>query len=725
MTPSMFARWDTIDASQVIFGPQTTLRILVLGGEPFPMLKRPAESRVRVYNIYGITEVSCWSMIQQMTHENDSDVPLGKPLDCSIMLQLGNLDDERLQAEKNSVGSTVGELRIGSCSRKCLILGKADETYDTLFTKDVVYRPTGDVVELTREGTYYYRGRCNRVIKRFGWRVSLSEVETVVQSHPSVLQCASCFISEQNRLVIFFKADSNDHSLQETLWREMRAKLRPESIPDRLLQINKFPLSAHGKVCDDGLRQMYEQIKQRTLAIGGILPLDFFRAELSAMGIAHDQLPVKGTENKKIKLNSSFIDRGGTSFAALRLHNALEDKFKLQLPELITLLIDPAIPLEEAFKYVELNVSTTNTCSGEAEARKHKSPNDSLLSVVSHYNLEKCIDSRPSITFCKNFGQILTIGSHSGMVLTISIATNTVVSSILLPDRVECAVSFITLENDAVHGVVGCYDGFLYCFNPLDGSHAWKYDAGAMIKCTPLVMPQSKLIIFGCYSTVANLHCIVGEKSSSRLCWKVQIGTKPILSQPLILGGDSEGLILVATLDGTLAAVSASTGRCVWRRAMSSRNIPIFSTPTFLAEYNKIACCGVDGTFGIYDALGGMEISNHKLPGNVFSSLETIKHPNDRIHFIVGCYDRNVYCIEYLPADGDMLLVKWCIKVQSQIYATPRSIKSRLIVCTTSGWINLIDPSECDDEAKPDGKIITAMKMKGELFATPVVHDDL
>ncbi|XP_050076877.1 beta-alanine-activating enzyme [Anopheles maculipalpis] len=725
MTPSMFARWDSIDVSQIIFGPTTTLRILVLGGEKFPTLKTPADSRVLLYNIYGITEVSCWSMIQQVSHEYVLDVPLGKPLDNSIKLQLRNLDDERLQTIKNTVGSTVGQLYIGSCSRKCVILGEADEDYDILLAKDVVYRPTGDVVEITPEGNYYYRGRSNRMIKRFGCRISLSVVETVLQSHPSVIQCALCFISEQNRLLMFVKTDINDLSLQEMLWREMRAKLKPENLPDELLLIDSFPLSAHGKVCTDGLRQIYEQLKLQSFQDDSISVVDFFRTELSAMGIAYDRAPAKEGERKTRKLNTSFIDRGGSSFVALRLHTALEDKFKIQLPELITLLLNPSIPLEDAFKYVEKNVLSKTICSVEAEPRKLEVPDENLLSIVCHYNLEKCIDSRATIMFCKDFGHILTVGSHSGIVLTISIETNAVVSRFLLPDRVECAVSFITVENNLVHGVVGCYDGFLYCFNPLDGSLGWKYDAGAMIKCTPLVLSSTNLIIFGCYSTISNLHCIEWGKSSPTLRWKVQIGTKPILSQPLVLGGYNGNSVLIATLDGTLASVNICTGSCVWSRALSSGSIPIFSTPTFLPEYNRIACCLVDGTFVICDALAGAEISKHKLPGNVFSSFEALKYPEDRVHFIVGCYDRNVHCIEYLRRNGESLSLKWRIEVQSQIYATPQSAKSHLIVCTTSGWVNLIDVRENCEETQTEQKIVAAIKMNGELFATPVVHDDL
>uniref|UniRef100_A0A182W8H8 AMP-dependent synthetase/ligase domain-containing protein n=1 Tax=Anopheles minimus TaxID=112268 RepID=A0A182W8H8_9DIPT len=719
MTPSMFTRWNTTDMLHIIFGSETTLRILVLGGERFPIVKRSIESRVAVYNIYGITEVSCWSMIQQVPHGNESDVPLGEPLDCSIMLQLRSLDDENLQAERKIHGSTIGQLYIGSSSRICTILGKNNENYHTLRIQQPVYRSTGDVVELTPEGKYYYRDRCKRTIKRFGCRVSLSELEAVLQSHSAVQQCASCFISNQQRLVLFYTSHSNDRSIQDKLWSEIRTKLKPDHLPDELHRIEHFPLSAHGKISTDGLERIYENLKQ-SFNDDRISALDYFRAELSAMGIAHDRQPVKEGGNKKMKPNSSFIDRGGTSFTALRLHSTLEEKFKVPLPQLITLLIDPSSPLEMAFKYVASNVSTNNNDLVDALAQSSV-PNENRLTIVGQYNLEKCIDSRPSLVLCSNVGHILTIGSHSGMLLTINIDTDAVVSRIMLPDRIECTVSFFTAENSVVYGVVGCYDGFLYCFNPLNGSIAWKYDAGAMIKCTSLVLPHNNVIVFGSYSNDYNLNCIIADHSRPILKWKVQIGTKPILALPLSLGGNDEGeLILVATLDGTLATVNVATGGLLWQRTLL-RNIPIFSTPVFLPEYKRIACGGVDGTFSIYEAVAGIETANYKLPGNVFSSFEILKHTHDRIHFVVGCYDRKVHCIEYLPLSGETLLPKWQIEVQSQIYATPCVIGSHyLVVCSTSGWINLINLSDgCDVEI--DG----ALKMKGELFGTPLAHGNV
>uniref|UniRef100_A0A182NP41 Carrier domain-containing protein n=1 Tax=Anopheles dirus TaxID=7168 RepID=A0A182NP41_9DIPT len=728
ITPSMFSRWSEGDMKDTIFGAQSTLRVLALGGEKFPILHRPPECRTTVYNIYGITEVSCWSMIQKVSNEKCIEVPLGQPLDGSLVLQIRNVDDEQEMAENTSTGSTIGHLYIGSSTRKCLILGDTNEAPTT----QPVFRSTGDLVERTPDGHYFFRGRCNRTIKRFGCRVSLSEVEAVVQCHPAVQQCASCVIREQDRFVVFVKSDTHrELSFEQMLWKEMRTKLRPEQLPDELHRIEQLPLSLHGKICTEGLTKLYDELKSK-LYSDCTGPVEYLEAELNAMGIV-EHVGSRHREDgcyKKIKSDASFIDRGGTSIAALRLHAAMEEKCGVRLPDLLTMLIDTSVPLGRVFSYVAAN-ATIKYRSARNDSPQQLVSSDRFV-IDCHYNLKKCIDSQPTIAYCNAIGCILSVGSHSGMLLTINIDTNGVLSRLFLPDRVECAVSFFNSRvlsselHPTLYGVVGCYDGFLYCFNPLDGSIAWKYDAGGMIKCAALVVPnETNVIVVGSYSPIHNLHCIVRAESDTVVRWKVKIGTKPILAQTVALGGDvGAGHICVATLDGTIASVSVADGHLAWTRT-TSPHVPIFSSPIFLPEHNRIVCCGVDGTLGIWNARDGTALSTHQLPGNVFSSFETVKQSPDCLHLIVGCYDRNVHCIEYRPANDDSLVPVWQVEVQSQIYATPRLIGSRqLIVCTTSGWLNLVNLDGARDGTKP-GRIVATMQMNGELFATPVAHENV
>uniref|UniRef100_A0A182Q468 Carrier domain-containing protein n=1 Tax=Anopheles farauti TaxID=69004 RepID=A0A182Q468_9DIPT len=725
ITPSMFTRWSKENMMNTIFEHQTTLRILLLGGEQFPTLHRPSECRTTVYNIYGITEVSCWSMIQKVSNRHHLDVPLGQLLDNSLVLHIRNAEDERKMAEKTSTGAIIGHLFVGSLSRKCTVIGETNEVP----TNQPVFRSTGDLVELTPEGHYLFRGRCNRTIKRFGCRVSLTAIETVLINQQDVQQCAACVIGEQDRLVLFVKSDTTyeEHSFVRMLWKEMRAKLGPEHLPDELHRVDQLPLSLHGKVCNEGLTTLYNEIKSKFYG-DNITVVEYLQAELKAMGILRhtDSCCGENETHKKLKTDASFIDQGGTSIAALRLHAAMEEKCGIRLPDLLTILIDPSVPLSRVLSYVEANGAKKNR-NDINNSSLHTISSSNRLVIDKHYNLEKCIDSRPTISYCSTSGPILSVGSHSGMLLSINVDTNEILSRVLLPDRIECAVSFINnvtpQQPSALHGVVGCYDGFLYCFDPFNGNILWKYDAGGMIKCSPLVLQnETNTIIIGSYSPNHNLHCIVRVKSDTVVRWKLKLGTKPILAQPASIGED-EGteFICVATLDGTLTLVSIADGRLIWTRTIS-RNVPIFSSPIILHEYNRIVCCGVDGTLGLWNAREGVELAKHQLPGNVFSSFETVKKPQDCIYLIVGCYDRNVHCIQYSPMKDDNLVPVWQIAVQSQVYATPLLIDSRqLVVCTTSGWLNLVYLDEARESNK-SGRIVATMKMNGELFATPVVY---
>lgn len=67
-TPTVLKRFDAETLKKTLLGTDTSLRILVLGGEKFPsstVFDRwcAPTNATTVYNIYGITEVSCWASL--------------------------------------------------------------------------------------------------------------------------------------------------------------------------------------------------------------------------------------------------------------------------------------------------------------------------------------------------------------------------------------------------------------------------------------------------------------------------------------------------------------------------------------------------------------------------------------------------------------------------------------------------------------------------------------
>lgn len=89
-TPSLLLhRWSSEELRNTILGTNSNLRILLLGGETFPSteilarIKSP-ENATRIFDIYGITEVSCWASVREI-HCNDSARFLGESLSETIL----------------------------------------------------------------------------------------------------------------------------------------------------------------------------------------------------------------------------------------------------------------------------------------------------------------------------------------------------------------------------------------------------------------------------------------------------------------------------------------------------------------------------------------------------------------------------------------------------------------------------------------------------------------
>lgn len=106
MVPSVFLRWDEHYQRMILNSKQ--FRILSLGGESFPtkILQIPKQDNLKLFNLYGITEVSCWATVHEINVENIGDeISLGEPIGDTVM----ELRDEN----GIPVNSGPGEIFIG------------------------------------------------------------------------------------------------------------------------------------------------------------------------------------------------------------------------------------------------------------------------------------------------------------------------------------------------------------------------------------------------------------------------------------------------------------------------------------------------------------------------------------------------------------------------------------------------------------------------------------
>lgn len=80
LTPTVFEMLPSADS---LLSATSSLRILLLGGSHFPISSinscRSPENKTRVFNVYGVTEVSCWASYFEVEH-GCSEVLIGEAI---------------------------------------------------------------------------------------------------------------------------------------------------------------------------------------------------------------------------------------------------------------------------------------------------------------------------------------------------------------------------------------------------------------------------------------------------------------------------------------------------------------------------------------------------------------------------------------------------------------------------------------------------------------------
>ena len=145
------------------------------------------QNSTRVFNLYGITEVSSWGTCGEIKEEdltkwrsNPSSlgqqtltgalydaVCIGQPL-LNTKVEVIAADGRRLSAEEPG----EGDIWLGGSGRVCLVGEEVEADLNLM-------RPTGDVGVVDEKGSVYCLGRRDFQIKRFGHRMSLEVTEQV------------------------------------------------------------------------------------------------------------------------------------------------------------------------------------------------------------------------------------------------------------------------------------------------------------------------------------------------------------------------------------------------------------------------------------------------------------------------------------------------------------------------------------------------------------------
>ncbi len=290
-----------------------------------------------VWNMYGPTETTIWSLVHGVRHTEGSLIPIGRP----IMNTTAYIFDSRMQP---ALPGVAGELYLGGAGLARGYLGQPELTAASFIENPLpeclgerIYR-TGDLARWRYDGTIECLGRNDNQVKIRGYRVELGEIESVLRSMPNVAEAV--VVARQDpagdkRLVAYLQmlAGTDAPSAAEAR-KFLQAKLPQYMVPAFLVPVQEFPKTANNKI---DRKRLPEVERAGTPPSGAefIAPRDELESQLAA--IWSNVLGIT-----TVGVRDNFFELGGHSLLAARVFAGIEKATGHHVP-LATLFRAPDI----------------------------------------------------------------------------------------------------------------------------------------------------------------------------------------------------------------------------------------------------------------------------------------------------------------------------------------------------------------------------------------------
>ncbi|KYC40372.1 peptide synthetase [Scytonema hofmannii PCC 7110] len=248
--PSLFGEFISALEDETWSFPH--LRWLVFSGEALPLsfIQRWIDkygTETGLANLYGPTEASIDVTAHIITQRPDENIPIGKAID-NVYIKILN---EQMQPV---APGELGELWIGGIQLAKGYLNDVERTSAAFRSNpfseipgEHLYR-TGDLAKELPDGSFEYHGRIDHQVKIRGFRVELGEIESVLNTHPSVREAAVLAVdygAGQKRLVAWMSGQKvNNRQIKEHLSKQLPDYM----IPQRLEWLPSLPKNHNGKL---------------------------------------------------------------------------------------------------------------------------------------------------------------------------------------------------------------------------------------------------------------------------------------------------------------------------------------------------------------------------------------------------------------------------------------------------------------------------------------------
>ncbi|EFO86859.1 hypothetical protein CRE_04673 [Caenorhabditis remanei] len=545
-TPTVFEMLPSPDS---LLSATSSLRILLLGGSNFPLSfinsVRSPDNQTRVFNVYGVTEVSCWATSFEVE------------VDCPEVLIGTEITGTTLEIDSND------QLVLGG-SRQCYVNGRKGKKHET-----------GDRVRRTENGAIKLVGRVDRMIKHRGIRICLDDLSELATRENSSIQSVH-FIHFNNRHIVQFISGPDSTSSTDTSHTKIMKLDDSNSIIVFVIHVASLPINSSGKVDENELRRISNE--------------HFIKVCRDTSSIIQEFLKRRRGIDLTNVLDQSFVSIGINSLMAAELSISFGEIQEVAMREILNDKITIRSFLNQfvSEKLEELDHEESETIKIKVSIRRQPRMNWAV-------DLCKCIDG--SILVLKL--NLIICASHSGIV----VAVNPLTGDCLW--RTNCGVRFeckpISVKNFIV---IGSKKSGLYFLRADSGelfkTQKYEEDFGIRSQCAS----DGKLI----YCTTENgyFHAIDSETHLSIFRQLIDENGGGTSIGPVI---SSDGSIFVTTTSGCLTRILVkydSQKHPVFNISFFKRFGPIFSEIVFL-DANSILISSVHGVLTILNSKTGEE----------------------------------------------------------------------------------------------------------------------
>jgi amino acid adenylation domain-containing protein len=309
--------------------PEALLEVkqLIIGGETLSVshVRRALDllPQTQIINGYGPSEctvfTSCYVIPKQLD-QNVNSIPIGKPIgDRRVYLLDHNL-------KRVPIG-VAGEVYIGGKSVARGYLNQPILTHEKFIdnpflAEDSLYK-TGDLVRRLNDGNLEFLGRIDNQVKIRGFRVELGEIETVLTNYSEIRE-AIVTIREDvpgNKSLVAYLVPQNYQLVARDVRSYLSQKLPNYMIPNAFVFLDKFPLTANGKINRLGLPAA--DISQQNFGVEFVAPRTSTERELVTIWTEVLQLT-------KVGIYDNFFELGGHSLLATQLISRLKETFEIE-----------------------------------------------------------------------------------------------------------------------------------------------------------------------------------------------------------------------------------------------------------------------------------------------------------------------------------------------------------------------------------------------------------